>query len=124
MFLRSKKPEDEVRYKKYKNYLTKILRDTEKRHIEQLFRSAKGKMKETWRLINKITRRSISISNETEYMDDKYTSKLVLANCFNQFFAEIGPELANEIKTVSHTFSDYLKKPKQPNYVSEASYGK
>ena len=47
-----------------------------------------------------------SLKSET----DDWTSKYGIANEFNKFFTNIGPELAREIPTASRTFESFLKK--------------
>ena len=60
---------NEIRYKRYKNKLSKILKQAEKSHYQELFAKYRTNLKKTWKsikvLINK--QRSISLLKEFKF---------------------------------------------------------
>ena len=62
-----------------------------------------GDIKTTWKILNKIVRKNQNPSSIPKYFIDENNKKVTnineIANGFNDFFANIGPKLANKIKT-------------------------
>jgi hypothetical protein len=70
-------------------------------------------MRTTWKLINELTRKTSNSKNNFEAMVNENTSKLDIANGFNNFFTKIGPSLANKINPIQGNITEYLNKPNQ-----------
>ena len=102
------------RYLVYKNKLTSILRKTEKRYYVEKLNVYKGKMKETWSVINELVGRGRKKSPLCDFIiknDVKITKNNEIANEFNEFYVNVGANLAKDIDSsnVSKKYIDYLK---------------
>ena len=66
------------------------------------FENYKSDIKKTWKQINDILSNKSKNSELPKYFFDgniKLTKNTDIANCFNNFFCNIGPILANSIET-------------------------
>ena len=118
-FLETKLQSDEDKYKKYKNKLTKILRKAEQLYYNEQITNQRNNIKGTWKILNKVIRGSpstdkipeIFINNNSEISDKKE-----IANGFNNFFVNVGPNLAREIKNPSNiSVEDYMEQQSNRN---------
>ena len=68
-------------------------------------------MRQTWRLIGTILNRGkTDIINESFVCDgQKLVEKHVIAEKFNDYFVNIGNQLASSISTAGRSFSEYLR---------------
>lgn len=105
----------ENKYKTYKNKLTSILRVSEKSYYNKLLAQEKNNIKGTWKILNTIIRKK----QEHSPYPDKFksngktiTKKKDIANGFNDFFVNVGPNLAKNIKTHNRNIDvlDFLEK--------------
>ena len=118
--LKSQLANDLEKYKKYKNKLTSVIRSAEKIYYENKFKATEGNMRQTWKIINTMLQdvtgsNSTSnnfkiINNQTEPLTDSFTT----ANYFNDFFSNIGPNLAQKFPDDNNPFSVYNTMP-NPN---------
>ena len=109
-FLKCRSKEAESRYKSYKNKLTGILRFCEKEYYNKKLQLYRNDMKNTWKLLNGVMNRKMKERNfvsHFNYNDKEIYNKQEIANGFNDFFVNIGPELANNI--VSPENNDVLQ---------------
>ena len=92
---------NERRYKSYKYALQKILRNEEKSHYCHLVDQNKHCIKKTWDVIRGLIGKKINIST-SEFLinDSKVSNPSVIANEFNDYFVNVGPNLASRISTV------------------------
>ena len=98
-------------YKQYKIRLRTLLRQCERNYYDSCFKANKNNMRKTWKLIkdalNKTKRQSnaqnFNINNRT--VDDKQ----LIANTFNNFFLNIGPNIAKNIPHSDLDFNHFLK---------------
>lgn len=108
LFIKSKTVEAELRYKRYRNKLTDIIRSSKQLYYRQLLYENKNNIKRTWDTLNSLIKNGCSKSMYPEYFIDKnneHHNKTEIVNSFNNYFVNIGPQLAAEI----------------PNRVAEAS---
>ena len=71
----------------------------------------KGSIKETWKIINSlINKKTKGTTYPTEFRSNgtTITGSKNIANCFNHFFVNIGPSLANKIPRSNNVFTRYL----------------
>ena len=103
-FLKHKNRVTEVKYKRYKNKLTGILRKVEKDYYNKLLQNHKNDLKLTWATLNELIKTSLgNVYPEQFQRNGKIlTNKLDIANGFNEFFVNVGPSLANKIKSPSN----------------------
>ena len=109
-----KHPNDENKklYKLYKNNLSKLLKKSEKNYYKELITKSQTKLKTTWKIINNIITKNKSnqINNQQIKLGNNITSDpQEIASAFNQYFAHIGPSLANKIKQTTHSHTQYLE---------------
>ena len=71
-------------------------------------------LKKTWNIIEEVIGKTNNSGSRppTKLVINKndVTSGIGIANEFNKFFANIGPELAGKIPTASRTFESFLNK--------------
>ena len=69
-------------------------------------------MKKTWKQINEILQKKKKTADLPKYFlnnDKIITENIDIANCFNNFFVNIGPTLANAINTPPNkSYRDFL----------------
>ena len=77
------------------------------------FKKREGNIRDTWKGINEVLNRKGKSSDYPTHLIDKgriIKDDVEIAECFNNFFTNIGPELAKEIKCNSNkTYKSYLK---------------
>jgi hypothetical protein len=110
-WLKCKSIDSMIKYKRYKNTLTKTLKIAEKMYYSDRFTEIAGDMKRTWNLIrNIISPNNVKSCNITEIKDQ---DKIIndpneIANKFNEYFTNIGSNLAKNIPTPAGSFLDYI----------------
>ena len=113
-FMRKKLKVAEKRYKNYKNKLTTTLRFCEKEHYSAKLECNKNDIKQTWNIINDlINKKKFTASWPSEFLDNAnvVTGKKNIANGFNHYFANVGPELESKIKNEKKIdFKHYMDK--------------
>ena len=105
-----------MKYKIYKNKLTNILRYCEREYYNKSLELHKKDIKRTWKILNEvINKRCKSNSFSTNFIEDsiEINNKQEIAEGFNNFFVNIGPELAWNIVPPEHMdIYHYLYNPK------------
>ena len=89
-----------MKYRSYRNKLTSILRKIEKQYYNQLLIEQKGNVKNIWKILNTIIRKPKNSHNYPDAFVDKgnfITDKNEMVNKFNEYFVDVGIELANNI---------------------------
>ena len=97
-----------VDIKHTKNKLTGILRYCDKEYYNKKLPLYKNDMKNTWKLLNEAMNSKLKENNFVSHFkcnDNEIYDKQEMANGFNDFFVNIGPELANNID-VLHYMND------------------
>ena len=110
IWLHSQTPAAESRYKMYKNKLTSILRTAEKEHYSKLLPYAKGNIKDTWTILNaamNTKKSSTEFPTHFELNGANIVNKQIIADGFNKFFVNVGPNLAKNILGVNNAASVY-----------------
>ena len=110
-FSKARNNDAEVRYQKYKNKLTSILRYCEKQYYSKLLEESKNNTKETWKIIkNLLNKKSKKSYYPSEFKNNGSTisGNKKIAEYFNQFFVNIGPSLARTIPKCNIHFVSYL----------------
>ena len=98
--------------KTYNNILKRAIRLAKRSYYEALFNKFKNDIRGTWKTINGILNKTKRKRNFPLFFKDgnniMYNNKTI-ANKFNTFFANIGPDLSEKIKMPStKTFQSYL----------------
>ena len=101
-----------MKYKLYKNKLTSIIRYSEKMYYNKLLEKHKNDIKSTWRVLNCVIKKNINETcypKEFEHNGIVISQKSEIANKFNEFFVNVGPDLAKNIKVCDNAnIYDYL----------------
>lgn len=95
-----------VQYKNYRNMLNKLIKQTKNDYYTNQLRDAQKNYKKVWRIINdasncnpkKHENYNITDSNNQLVETDKEK-----ANCFNEFFINVGNKMVSQIKQPSDT---------------------
>ena len=107
-------------FKQFNTIYTKLLRLAKQKYYDDKFKEYKSDSKRTWQTINSILGR---VKNKND-IPDKFVSNgkilsgsLVIAEGFNNFFANIGPELAATIPKSKRNFADFLPLRVDENFI-------
>ena len=103
IWLHSQTPAAESRYQIYKNKLTSILRTAEKEHYSKLLSDGKGNIKDTWKILNAAMNKkksSTEFPTHFELNGTNIVNKQIIADEFNNFFVNVGPNLAMNVPVV------------------------
>ena len=104
----------EMEYKDYCTLLQSSLRKAKADYYHKQFHKNISDIKKTWSKINEVLCRKSKKADMPDYFLDGNKILRVnvdIADCFNKFFANVGPNLANSIKgPMGQSYKDYLKK--------------
>ena len=96
------------------NIIKKDIRREKKNYFTRTFEKYKNDIKNTWKTISGLMSKSKSakVPIENIIVNDKHvTNKVQIANEFNNFFVNIGPELASKIDTSNkRSYSSYMSR--------------
>uniref|UniRef100_A0A672Z783 Reverse transcriptase domain-containing protein n=3 Tax=Sphaeramia orbicularis TaxID=375764 RepID=A0A672Z783_9TELE len=99
-FLKHRTKEKENKYKRYKNRLTAIIRTHKKAYYDKLLEIHKNDIKGTWKVLNDMIKKS-NKKNFATYVvkngDTVVENTEDIVNIFNDFFVNVGPNLAKDI---------------------------
>ena len=118
--LHNPSPENKEKFKSYNCMYTKLVRKARQMYYENKFNSFSEDCKKTWETINDHLGRKKSFSNipDTFVSNGKILSGAVeIAEGFNDFFVNIGPNLSKVIPNPTKSFTDYLCSPSSVNFV-------
>ena len=105
-----------IKYDRFKQILHNILRAAKQKYWNDQFESSKNNMKSTWKNINNLLNRQNDKSNFPEFFLDNNNTHITnpqnIANKFNDFYVNLGPQLAQNIPTTqtpteSTTYNNY-----------------
>ncbi len=80
-----------IEYKKLRNQVTSLCKEKKKQYVSKHTNECGNDSKKLWKFINKLTKAK----------DKNSVSSSISANKFNDFFTEIGPEIANKLTTTT-----------------------
>ena len=108
-------PQHEIAKNNFKSHcalLQKWIRRTKTIYYNKQFENFKSDIKKTWQHINEVLSRGKSKSELPNFIicgDKTLTNNKEIADCFNKFYSNIGPQLANSIKSPpNQSYSQYL----------------
>ena len=98
---KSKRAENELLYKQYRNKLNRLLHISEQQHYDSLLKANKNGLRNSWRIMKYIiSKNKTSSSCSIFYINDGVNitnDKKVIVEKFNSFFVNVGPNLAQKI---------------------------
>ena len=99
-------------FKSFCSILQKTMRNAKSQYYYEKFNNYQSDIKNTWKQINEIIHKKKKIPDLPKYFLDNdkiLTENTDIANCFNNFFSQIGPKLAKSIKSPPNkSYKDYL----------------
>ena len=102
---------NEVKYKTYKSKLQKLLKVAEKQYYQELLMKYKNNMKKSWGIMKSIINKNKSPLYQTKFKlsDGRIVSdKTTTSKHFNEFFLNVGPNLAKTIPKMDTDPWDYM----------------
>ena len=98
------------RYKQYRNRLTSLLKYEEKQFYQRQIIENKNNLRKAWAIIKQVVNKNKrnKISDQFIMNDRKETDPNMIANSFNNYFANIGPTLASKICTDNVSHCDFI----------------
>ena len=105
---------NELMYTTYRNKLKNILGKAEQDYYAKLLEANKSNMRKTWSIIKQVINKKKQSKCETEFkLNDESTTtdQNVISEKFNDFFINIGPNLAAKIPPQTITPEHYLGTP-------------
>lgn len=104
-----------INLKTYNNILKRAIKEAKTNYYDYNFTQNKNDSKKCWTMINEMLGRTKTQNK----MPDKlvkdnctYFGYENVANCFNEYFVNVGKNLAENIKdNMNNSFKDYLKHP-------------
>ena len=110
-FIRRPTEENKEKYRMYRNRLNCTLRLAKKNYFSNLLENENNNMRNTWKILNSILRPNSSKKCSEKFVseNDVYTCPNKIASKFNDYFANIGPQLASTIIHTGNDFSSYLR---------------
>jgi len=119
---KNKSPTEEniKKYKDFNRVYRSLLRKSKADYYEQKFTEYSNNMKKTWDLIRDILgkQKKDFVFPETFFHEGNiYTGNDNISNGFNDFFCNIGSNLANELGEGTKDFTDYLDDPIDQNFI-------
>ena len=110
-YLRYRTAYNDMMYTTYRNNLKKKLIKAEKRYYTELLTKYKGNLRRTWTILKQVINKRKYSKVQTEFkLSDGSTTKdkSIISESFNDFFVNIGPNLANKIPNQSKQPESYL----------------
>ena len=110
-WMQSKSETDLRTYRSYRNKFTKIMRLSQKQYYSDRFQKLEGEIKGTWHLLKTIMDRNdnLNMTNELQVNSVKISDLNQIANDFDDFFVNIGLNLAKRIDDADGSYRDYLR---------------
>ena len=103
--------EERTNYNKYRNNLNRILRCAERENYQKLFKDNQNNLRHSWKILKDvINKRKSTMSTSRFTVNNRLTTdKKLIAEGFNSFFINIGPELAKKIPNEPASPSEFLE---------------
>ena len=110
-YKRSGRLEHEEKYKKYRNWLNKILSNAQRAYYEKILDENKGNLRKSWQILKDIINRKRQSKTATRFLVNNCitTDKDKIAQGFNNFYINVGPNLASKIPKDNRSPTVYIK---------------
>jgi len=93
-------PENESKYREYNKLYTHVLRSSRSSYYKDRFKTYNNDIKKTWITINSVIGREKDrqcIPNYFMHNGSRIDGEMDVAQGFNKFFTQVGPDLSNNI---------------------------
>ena len=104
-------------YVNYRNKLTSLIRTSKRRYYAEKLEESKFNSKRTWNVLNDILGRQNGhkqISSSFKINGSPNSDPQTIADKFNSYFVNIGPQLAHKISHTDTNFHHFLRQCKSP----------
>jgi len=110
-YCRNRNEENSNKYKRYRNKLNHLIRITERHYYQNIFEQNRYNTRKTWDTIKSIiNKKKVKVINHKfKYNNTYLTNSQTIATKFNEYFVNIGPNLACKIPKVNVNPTSYLK---------------
>ena len=118
--LRKPCQETKSRFKEFNAVYTRLVRAARKKYFDDKFQEYSKDCKKTWQTINSVLgrgRKTVNIPDVFVSNGRVLSGAVEISEGFNNFFANIGPDLAKTIKGTEKRFSDFLSHETDENFV-------
>lgn len=109
-----------INFRTYNNILKKMIRLAKKLYYGNCFAKYKCDMKNTWSTINSLLGRQKikkELPEKFEVFGMSISNKTIIANEFNKYFINAGPNLASKMGAIpENSYMHYLRNPKTPRF--------
>ena len=112
--IRFRTKEAKAKFDSCNNQYKHKIRREKKKYYERKFSEVSTDMKKTWSFLNSLIKKNKSKhSVPSVFKDDmrSYENFSEISEGFNDFFCNVGPQLASSIPNVTRSYSDYLGEP-------------
>jgi len=111
-------PHNILKYKTYRNLFNKILRASKKEYFESGLLKAKKNPKKTWNIMKEALNINSNPSKIQKILvnGNQTTEPHEIANCFNNFFASAGKNVANNLPPSSTPPESFLPQKNHPEF--------
>lgn len=109
--IKNTSPQNLSEYKTYKCKLNKLLKHAERQYYHELMQIYRNNIRNTWSILKEVINKKKSMNKPSNFkINGKVTSdRKIVANGFNNFFVNIGNNLAKEIPSSLVDPTSYIK---------------
>ena len=124
-FLKNRTVENEKKYKNYAKIFNRIKEKSKIEYYSRLIKKHQNNIKKTWDIMKEIISRKKAthkIPSRINRNGKSYTDPLEMAEEFNNFFINVGPDLASQIKNnSSKSYEKFLSKVQNKFIMNEVT---
>ena len=104
----------------YKNILNRVIRNAKSQYWNSKFTQSKNNIKQTWTNIKNILHipKKQNLPSSFQIDNQMCNDPMKISNAFNNYFSNIGPKLADKIKTTNN-YTDYMQNQLPSNLAME-----
>ena len=111
-FLINKSIQNEQIFKNYKHLFEKLRKKAKQTYYQSILKDCQNDMTRTWQKMKEITGKS-KVNSHRFHKSINVNEKSIKKNSriaeeFNKYFTNVGPNLASKIQNTSKTFDDFL----------------
>ena len=111
-FLKKKSPKNEKEYKDYKQLFEKIKKDSKRKYFQEKLSFHKKNIKNAWKTlkdaIGKTKINENRLPKKIALENKEITDQKTIAEKFNEFYVNVGPNLASKIPQNNNDYKSYL----------------
>ena len=108
--------DNKTKLNKYRNMLTSLIRSSKKQYFTEKLNENRNNLKQTWNILNSVLGRNRPTKPHTSFTinGSEISDPTSIADGFNDFFVNIGPNLADKIPNTNANYGEFLKNIPSP----------